>query len=113
MSFKTFALVIVNALLLVAGQVFWKKAVVQDGVGLGQLIANWMVWIGFAFFGLATLVWFYVLAAAPLSKALPLQSITYFLGLLAGILFFKETVSGASLLGTLCILVGVFLVSSS
>jgi len=112
-STRVVGLVILNALFLVAGQVCWKQAVVGGEVAWWKLLFSPLVWAGFGCFGLATAMWFYVLARLPLSQALPLQGITYFLGVLAGVLFFKETVSVSRWVGAVLIFVGVFLVARS
>ncbi|MGO0123378.1 EamA family transporter [Desulfothermobacter acidiphilus] len=111
MAFRYLALILLNACLLVAGQVLWKIGLQATGLDWWRLLTNSKVWIGFLAFGLATLIWFQVLDKVPLSRALPVQSIAYVLGVLAGCFFFHEAFSWARWLGVALIVGGICLVA--
>jgi drug/metabolite transporter (DMT)-like permease len=113
MSVKVFGLIVLNALFLVAGQIFWKLGISAGESGWWRLLLSPLVWLGFGCFGLATAIWFYVLARVPLSQALPVQSIGYIFGVAAGMLFFQETVSAVRWVGAVLILAGICLVARS
>ena len=112
MSAKLFLLIIFNAFLLVTGQVFWKTGiVVTAGAPWWRfLFAPWTL-AGFAAFGLAAGIWFYIIARIPLSQALPVQSIAFVFGALAGVFFFHEGVSLARWIGIALIFSGIYLVA--
>lgn len=111
MTFKDFLLILLNACLLVTGQIFWKTGIQESGLNWVKLLLDVRVWAGFLAFALATLIWFQVLAKVPLSRALPIQSVAYVLGVLAGCLFFHEPVSWERWLGVAFIIGGICLVA--
>lgn len=112
---KIVPLILSNVLLLTLGQILWKRSfdrepLVFQGAMILRLIKDPLIWSGLMLFGIATLLWFFVLSKAPLSLAYPLQSICYPLGIAAGFFIFKEQVSFTQIGGIILILSGVFLV---
>lgn len=110
-----YGLIFLNVILLVSGQVLWKLGLDRLG-GLSleswpRLLTSLPILGGLVIYAAATVVWFIVLSRTKLSLAYPLQSIAYILGMLAGLLVFKETVPPLSWLGVILILGGVTLIS--
>jgi drug/metabolite transporter (DMT)-like permease len=111
MSLKDLLFILLNACLLVAGQVLWKAGVQGAGLNWVKLLFSGKIWAGFLAFALATFIWFQVLARVPLSRALPAQSVAYVLGVLAGSIFFHESVSWTKWFGVILIVGGICLVA--
>lgn len=112
----TLALILLNVVLLVTGQVLWKRGLdslggLSAGTWLRVALAPW-TWAGLAAYGVATVLWFWVLSRAPLSVAYPLQSLAYVLGVVAGWAFFHESVPPVRWLGVALILAGVGMVAT-
>ena len=110
---KILLLLSLEIALLVWGQILWKTGVNQIGiVGLNNvmdLLISPYVWCGIAIYGLATLIWMFILSRANLSTVYPMQSLAYVFGLLAKIMLFGEKVTAAGWIGVLLIISGVFL----
>lgn len=92
------------------GQLFMKAGMVtgwQQWQGAG-----WVV-LGIACYGLAMLVWIYVLAHFELSVAYPLLSLGYVVVYLGAVWwpYLGESFSTSKTLGIACIMVGVLLVA--
>lgn len=106
---------LLNVLLLVAGQIVWKMGLEKAG-GLQahnalQVMVSPMILLGIALYGIATVTWLYVLSRLPLSLAYPMQSIAYVIALLAAFLMFKESIPPNRWIGTGVILAGIALLS--
>lgn len=71
------------------------------------------VWFGLALYGVAALVWLYVLASWDVSKAYPLIGLGLALSLLIGAFVFNEPVTTQRIAGAVVIFVGVVLVALS
>ncbi|HEX6989485.1 MAG TPA: EamA family transporter [Bacillota bacterium] len=107
-----YAALFANAILLAAGQILWKQAVTRNGGFDLGLVAQPGVWGGLVAYGLATVLWLFVLSRLPLSLAYPLQATAYVLGALAGLWLFAEPVPPVRWAGIALILLGVGLVAS-
>ncbi|MBX5436618.1 MAG: EamA family transporter [Alicyclobacillaceae bacterium] len=108
--------ILLNVGLLVSGQICFKwglaPAAGRAGANAVAAIAlNPWIWTGLALYVVATAVWFYVLARAPLSVAYPLQSLSYLLGLFASRFVLHEPVPWTRWMGVCIILAGVALVA--
>ncbi|PRR70677.1 EamA family transporter [Neomoorella humiferrea] len=109
-----YGLILLNVVLLVSGQVFWKLGL--DRLG-GLSVQNWtgvfispFIWSGIVLYVLATVVWFIVLSRANLSVAYPMQSIAYVFGMLAGLFIFQESITPLAWLGMVLVMTGVTLI---
>jgi undecaprenyl phosphate-alpha-L-ara4N flippase subunit ArnE len=74
-------------------------------------IFNWQFAACGLFFGLASVLWMYIVKVFPFSSAYPMVSLSYVFGILAAILFFHEEVSIAKWLGVLLIVLGCMLIA--
>src|SRR5690625_4169302 len=92
---NVYLLVLLNIILMVAGQSLWKIGLERVGgfLHLAHVLGSPYIWAGICLYGMATLVWLAVLAKLPLSLAYPLQSLAYVLGLLVAFYIFQEPVS--------------------
>jgi drug/metabolite transporter (DMT)-like permease len=108
-------LVLINIVLLVSGQILWKIGLQSlGGIKLDNLLALVLspyILAGMVLYVIATGVWFVVLSKAELSAVYPLQSLAYALGIVAGILIFKEHVPAIRWVGVSVIVFGVYLVT--
>ncbi|MFS0724774.1 EamA family transporter [Paenibacillus sp. 1P07SE] len=111
----TYLMLLLNILLLVAGQYVWKLGLTQAG-GLGwhnlpQVALSPLILLGIGCYGLATLLWLAVLSRLPLSSAYPLQSLAYVIGLFVAWQLLGEAIPANRWFGTGLILAGVLVVS--
>jgi undecaprenyl phosphate-alpha-L-ara4N flippase subunit ArnE len=106
----------IQSILLAAGQVVLKKALVimpafaWTRAYWGELLTNWWFAASGILFGSASLLWMYILKHFPLSMAYPMISLSYLFGMLAAVIFFHETVPMIRWIGVFLIMVGVSLV---
>jgi drug/metabolite transporter (DMT)-like permease len=100
----TFLLMLFNVVLLVTGQILWKRAVTT---GWLEAFGSSDFWIGLVFYGLSTVVWLKVLSVTPLSIAYPLQALAYVLGIAAAATVLHEHITFMRWLGTGLIVAGV------
>lgn len=112
---KIIPLIIINVFLLTIGQILWKKTLNEIPLNLNyegfiRLIKDPFIWFGLILFGIATVLWFYILSKANLSFVYPLQSICYPLGMFAGFYLFKEQINFYQILGIFFILLGVYFI---
>jgi len=105
--------------LLLAGQVLWKKGLaILPGVysagithlllGLGGSI---YIWSGLVLYGLATLLWLYLLSKYDLSYIYPFTSLSFVMAIFVSSLLLGETVTWNRWAGAVTIVLGVYLVS--
>lgn len=101
-----------NVILLVTGQLLWKVGMSHQGQGplWRHALLSPAIWAGLMLYGLATVLWLFVLSRLPLAVAYPMQATAYVLGMVAARLLLGEMVSPASWLGGLLILLGAGLV---
>jgi drug/metabolite transporter (DMT)-like permease len=111
---KNIILVVINCCLLVSGQVLWKTGLKQVKLNTIKdyimLLFNPNVFGGLVIYVIATFLWFYILSKNDLSKIYPLQSISYIIAMFAGYLFLHEHISQNSIVGTLVICLGIFII---
>jgi drug/metabolite transporter (DMT)-like permease len=110
-----YLVVFANIVLLVTGQTVWKLGLEQaGGLRLDNLVSvlfSPLILLGIVIYGLATVLWLYVLSRLPISLAYPLQSIAFLLGLVVAILVFKESVPPNRWVGAAIILGGITVLS--
>ena len=76
-----------------------------------RLFTNWQFASCGLCYGLASILWMYIVKHFPFSMAYPMVSLSYVFGMLAAILFFHEEVSMIKWMGVACIVVGCFLIA--
>ena len=109
---KLIPLALIQSLFLCGGQVFLKLGLAVSGPFswtwkfFRAQITNWWYLACGISFGIATVLWLYILKHFPFSIAYPLSSISYIFGTIAAILIFHEHVSVSQWLGVLLIMAG-------
>ncbi len=107
MPIKYIILTILNSAITIFGQVLWKLAVMKPAGYTYRLLINPYVISGIAAYGLATVLWLYILSKIPFSIAYALTSTTYAFSLFAGYYIFHEAITPSKIIGTVLILTGV------
>ena len=107
---------IVQSVLLCSGQVLLKLALQKMGdfawtwQFLGHQLTNWW-WLGCGIcYGMAMVMWMYIVRTFPFSMAYPMVSLSYVFGMFAAMCFFHETIPLTRWAGVLLIMAGCFLV---
>ena len=101
------------ALLLVSGQILFKKAALAVGTQplLVGVLNGWTL-AALAFYGGATLLWISILRSTPLSTAYPYAALGFVIVPLAGQFLFGEALHARYLMGAVCIVTGILLTVS-
>ena len=112
---KIVPLAIIQSLFLAGGQVLLKLGLAASGpfswswsFFKAQLTNWWYLGCGISF-GVATVLWMYILKHFPFGIAYPLSSIAYIFGTIAAIVVFHEHISLSQWLGVLFIMAGTAL----
>ena len=80
-----------------------------DGLaGLSKLVRTPWIIVGFACYGLSSILWLDVLSKLDFSLAFPMVGLTYVFTLLIGRYFFQETIGWERMVGVGFILSGIF-----
>ncbi|MDQ1235816.1 drug/metabolite transporter (DMT)-like permease [Paenibacillus sp. SORGH_AS306] len=114
-SMVSYVLLLLNILMLVSGQAFFKLGL--EKIGGVTLATAWKalfsptIIIGLFLYVVATLIWFVVLSRLPLSIAYPIQSLAYVLGIFLAVLMFHESVSPMKWIGAIIIVIGVLFIA--
>ena len=113
---KLILLSITQSLCLCGGQVLLKLGLARSGpfswswdFFRAQLTNWWYLACGISF-GIATVLWLYLLKHYSFSIVYPLTCVSYVFGMIASILIFKETVSAWQWLGVFLIVTGCALI---
>lgn len=112
----TLVLGLVAIILLSAGQTSMKAGLNQIGgfaladglAGLPKLLRTPWIIVGFACYGLSSILWLDVLSKLDFTLAFPMVGLTYVFTLLIGHYFFQETIGWDRLVGVGFILSGIF-----
>lgn len=111
----TLLLGLVSIMLLSAGQTSLKYGLnviggvsLSDGFTFLKLLQTPWVIVGFALYGLSSILWLDVLSKLEFSLAFPMVGLTYVFTLLIGRFFFGETIGWERMLGVALIIGGVF-----
>jgi drug/metabolite transporter (DMT)-like permease len=113
MTFVNFCLIILNTFMLVSGQFLWKAGLQHQESSFGsfravlQLMVSPYIVSGLVIYGLATVLWLFILSRVELSLAYPIQSLAYIIAVFGAYWIFNEPVSLPKVIGCLMILAGV------
>lgn len=109
-----YVLLVLNILFLVAGQIVWKMGLNgQGGLQLNNILTvmlSPLILLGIALYGIATILWLFVLSRLPLSVAYPMQSLAYVLGLIVAWWIFGEAIPLNRWIGAGIIVAGVMVI---
>lgn len=111
-----FVLLFINIVLLVFGQTLWKTGLTgielePDLDSLLRLASNLYIIGGLVVYGVATVIWLYILSKSELSLVYPLQSLSYVVAAIVAIIVFKENISMTRWAGLGFIILGAYFVS--
>lgn len=111
----TLLLGLVSIMLLSAGQTSLKYGLnviggvsLSDGLSFLKLFQTPWVIVGFALYGLSSILWLDVLSKLEFSLAFPMVGLTYVFTLLIGRFFFGETIGWERMAGVALIIGGIF-----
>jgi uncharacterized membrane protein len=106
---------------LATGNVLWKYGIMNIGGvfvnektvlnSIKDLLASPYMWLGGLFYVAGTFYWFALLSRYNLSYIYPMTSISYVLAAIAGMFFFKETISFTGWLGMGILFIGFIVLS--
>jgi len=113
---KIYGLLVFNIILLVFGQTLWKIGVTNiefklSLMALIKIIINPYILSGIVAYGVATIIWLYILSKAELSLIYPMQSICYVLAAFISLYIFKENIPPTRWFGIMLIISGAYFVS--
>ena len=94
-------LMVLSSVFACVGQLFWK---LQFTNGI------WFLFIGFCFYGIGALLMLFAYKFGSLSVLQPILSLNYVFALVLGYVILQETISIQRIIGTLLIMLGVFLI---
>jgi drug/metabolite transporter (DMT)-like permease len=113
MSLINFLLILLNTLMLVSGQFLWKTGLQHNESSfssirsLMQLMVSPYFLGGLFLYGLATVLWLFILSRVSLGLAYPIQSLAYIMAVFGAYWIFNEPLSMPKVVGCLLILAGV------
>lgn len=113
LSWVELLILISYAVGLAVGQALFKTAALQQPVtgSLGQravsLMFNPTFMVAIILYALLSVIWVWVLAIVPLSRAYPFVALAFVLTLGAGVVLFGEPLSGRLVLGSVLVIGGL------
>ena len=112
---KIIMLTVLNSLLMVAGQTFWKAGMIGKNINsffdIILVMFSPLIVCGLMVYIIATFLWLYILSKAELSYVYPIQSLAFPIALFVAAFLFKETITLNRLIGAAMICIGVLLTS--
>lgn len=112
-------LVLCNTLILVAGQFLWKVGMEKQTdafssvLSVVKLFFSPFILTGLSMYGVATILWLYILTKVPLSVAYPLQSSAYVIAVIGAFFIFGESITVWKIAGVCFIMLGVSIIGLS
>ena len=125
MTFRLLLLILTSVSLSALAQIALKagmsgrpiQLVLEGGTGASNLvlavIGAPLVWLGLSMYLLGALVWLLVLARIDVSLAYPFVGLGFIFIMLLGFFLLGEAISPVRIIGTLLVVAGVVLISSS
>jgi drug/metabolite transporter (DMT)-like permease len=101
--------------MLAVGELLWKTGLKQENMSsikqIIHLLLNKYIMGGIAIYIISSFLWFSILKKFDLTKVYPLQGMTYIVVLFLGYLILKEPITKNTVIGTLVIVVGIFIIT--
>jgi drug/metabolite transporter (DMT)-like permease len=115
---KAILLSLLCSLMLASGQVFWKLSLAGREISLSyksivNLVFSPMFLAGVVLYGLATVLWIYLLSKFELSYIYPMIAFAYVFGAFLSVIVLKETISLFRLSGILLVVIGIAVIGLS
>ena len=120
LSAQTLTILLASIVLATSGQLLLRAG--MEAVGVVEItgasltssaraaLSTWQVYVGFAAFGLSSILWLVTLSRIPLSTAYPFVAISYVLILLSSVVFLGERPTLTSWFGAALIVTGITVV---
>ena len=110
----SYVYLIIFSLMLSAGQILFKKAAVASNLtpGLSGFISPWLLG-AICLYGLATILWVWILKTIPLSIAYPFSALGFIIVPVAAIYLFGETISLKYIIGGSLIVSGILIIGGA
>ncbi|MGE6228559.1 EamA family transporter [Paenibacillus chitinolyticus] len=112
-------LILLNTLMLVSGQFLWKFGLSRKAdpfeslQSIIHLMFSPFILGGLFIYGLATVLWLFILNKVDISIAYPMQSIAYLITVIGAYYMFNEQMSVLKIAGCVVILIGVGMIGLS
>ncbi|CAM3131056.1 EamA family transporter [Filibacter tadaridae] len=112
-------LILLNTAILVAGQFLWKFGMTKKEHDFGsvfdilKVLFSPYIFTGLIMYGVATVIWLFILTKVQLSVAYPLQSFAYVITLFGAYFIFGEPLTFWKVVGVLFIMLGVSIIGIS
>jgi drug/metabolite transporter (DMT)-like permease len=115
---KAIVLSLLCSLMLATGQICWKLSMMNRELAFSLksffgLAIKPLFLAGVALYGLATVLWIYLLSKYELSYIYPMIAFAYVFGVLLSVVILKETVSLTRLGGVMLVVIGVAVIGIS
>lgn len=108
---KILLLCIINALMLVAGQIMFKLGVknkdLNNIIAIVKTIFSPIIFTALILYGFTTVLWLYILNKTDISFAYPIQSLALPTVLVLSTIIFNEQISISRWIGILIIYIGI------
>ena len=108
-------LVFINCLMLGTGQILWKTGIKEVSMGsikeIIALLLNKYMLAGIFVYITSTFYWFTIIKKFDVTKVYPLQSMSYIIVLILGYFILKEPITKSTIIGTIVIVLGVFIIT--
>jgi drug/metabolite transporter (DMT)-like permease len=112
-------LILLNTAILVAGQFLWKFGMTKKEhdfssvLHIVKILFSPYIFTGLVMYGVATVIWLFILSKVQLSVAYPLQSFAYIITLFGAYYIFGEPLTFWKVIGVLFIMLGVSMIGFS
>lgn len=112
-------LILLNTAILVVGQFLWKFGMSKKEHDFGsvfqilKVLFSPYIFTGLVMYGVATVIWLFILSKVQLSVAYPLQSLAYIITLFGAYYIFGEPLTFWKVVGVLFIMLGVSIIGIS
>jgi drug/metabolite transporter (DMT)-like permease len=119
MNISYFLLILFNTFILVSGQFLWKLGLEKETISFNslgviiKLMFSPFIFSGILTYGLATVLWLFILSKVQISIAYPIQSLAYIIAVFGAYFIFNEPLTLYKFLGCLLIMGGVSLIAFS
>ena len=123
LTFKVFALIVLNDLLDSVAQLGMKKGLADTGISAvtfqnliefaTRSLSSWLIWAGILIYVISFILWLVIIYRIDLSIAMPVGSAAYVFIPLMAIIFLHENVSPLRWLGIAFVILGIHFTSQS
>lgn len=110
MNLKFAVVLILNSLFTVFGQMLLKTGMDKEQVLSFRVLINPRILSGLFIYGIATIVWLYILPRVTFSIAYPINSVAYIFSIFLSFFILGEAITVSKVLGSIIIIIGIILV---